>query len=160
MEFQFIPKGAFAILKGSPKYPNIYGEVFFEEIPEGVMVNVYVEGLPNYTPGNPPIGPHGFHIHEFGDCTGNENEPFMNAGKHYNPNNQPHGNHAGDLPSLFSNNGVAYMTFFTNKFTIDEIIGKAVIIHENPDDYRTEPSGNSGMSIACGVIQLSEERIY
>lgn len=163
MEFQYMPNMAIARLQGSPKYPNLFGEVVFEEVPEGVMVYAFVTGLPNYTPGSPPIGPHGFHIHEFGNCQiGDENDPFKSAGEHWNPTNQPHGNHAGDFPVLFSNNGVSYMSFLTNKFTIDEVIGKAVIIHENPDDYRSQPSGDAGKRIACGVIQRmdSAARMY
>jgi len=65
----------------------------------------------------------------------------------------PHGNHAGDFPVLFSNNGVARMCFFTNKFKVADIIGKAVVIHQNPDDYRTQPAGDSGKRLACGVIK-------
>ncbi len=65
----------------------------------------------------------------------------------------PHGNHAGDFPVLFSNDGYAEMTFFTNRFKPWEVIGKSVIIHQNPDDYRSQPSGNSGKRLACGVIQ-------
>ena len=67
--------------------------------------------------------------------------------------NQPHGNHAGDFPVLFSNNGVARMCFFTNKFKVADIIGKAVVIHQSPDDYRTQPAGDAGKRLACGVIK-------
>ncbi|MDP4091286.1 MAG: superoxide dismutase family protein, partial [Bacillota bacterium] len=72
----------------------------------------------------------------------------------WNPTNQPHGNHAGDFPVLFSNDGFARMTFFTNKLTVDQIIGKSLVIHEGPDDYRTQPAGASGRRLACGVIQM------
>ena len=109
-----------------------------------------------YQPSNGynPIGPFGFHIHEYGICqVTNPSEPFMSAGGHYNPTNQPHGNHAGDLPVLFSNNGYARMSFFTNKFSVEDIINRSIIIHENPDDYRTQPSGDSGKRLACGVIE-------
>lgn len=66
----------------------------------------------------------------------------------------PHGNHAGDFPVLFSNNGRAFMCFFTDRFRVRDIVGKAVIIHQNPDDYRSQPSGNAGKRLACGVIRL------
>lgn len=66
---------------------------------------------------------------------------------------QPHGNHAGDFPVLFSNNGSSRMSFFTSKFKVADIIGRSVIIHESPDDYRTQPAGNSGRKLACGVIR-------
>ena len=69
-----------------------------------------------------------------------------------NEDTQPHGNHIGDFPVLFSNNGYTRMRFFTDKFKPEDIIGRSVIIHENPDDYRTQPSGNSGKRIGCGVI--------
>ncbi|HOJ08962.1 MAG TPA: superoxide dismutase family protein, partial [Clostridiales bacterium] len=95
-----------------------------------------------------------FHIHQFGDCqVGNPSEPFKASGEHWNPTNQPHGNHAGDFPVLFSNNGYARMCFFTNKFKASDVVGKSVIIHENPDDYRTQPAGASGKRIGCGVIR-------
>lgn len=73
----------------------------------------------------------------------------------YNEDTLPHGNHIGDFPVLFSNNGYARMSFFTDKFKPEDIIGRSVIIHQNPDDYRTQPAGNSGKRIACGVIRPS-----
>lgn len=73
----------------------------------------------------------------------------------YNEDAQPHGNHSGDFPVLFSNNGYARMSFFTNKFKPEDVIDKSVIIHLNPDDYRSQPAGNSGKRIACGVIYPS-----
>ncbi len=149
---------AIARLSGSNMYPNIRGLVKFYDAPGGTDVEVTVWGLPNYvpasqTPNNQPIGPHGFHIHENGSCKITDpNNPFESAGGHWNPTNQPHGNHAGDFPVLFSNGGYANMTFFTDKFKPEDVICKSVIIHENPDDYRTQPAGNSGTRIACGVI--------
>ncbi len=145
-----------AIMKGGPLAPNLKGFVVFTDVPGGTEVYTEINGLPNFRPaenGNPQIGPFGFHIHKNGNCTiGNPTKPFMAADGHWNPTNQPHGNHAGDFPVLFSNGGRARMTFFTNKFKVRDIIGKSVIIHESPDDYRTEPSGNSGRMMACGVI--------
>ncbi len=154
MNYNFTPKAAYAEINGGPLAPQIKGEVYLEEVSGGVVVNVYVTGLPNYKSGQKPIGPHGFHIHENGDCTiGDENAPFQAAGGHWNPTNQPHGNHAGDFPVLFSNNGISYMEFYTNKFTVDEAVGKAIIIHENPDDYITQPAGDAGKRLACGIIK-------
>lgn len=147
---------AYARIKGGNIYPNIYGIVFFDDVEGGTEVSVEVWGLPLYKPaeGNQqPIGPFGFHIHENGVCEITDPaNPFESAGGHYNPKNQPHGNHAGDFPVLFSNNGYARMSFFTDKFKVEDIIGKSIIIHENPDDYRSQPAGNSGKRIACGVI--------
>lgn len=153
-------KEAIANIKGGVLAPNISGTVIFTDVGNGTEVFVEVNGLPEYSPASqnkPQIGPFGFHIHQNGNCSvGDEKEPFPDTGEHWNPTNQPHGNHAGDFPVLFSNNGYAKMIFFTNKFTVGQIIGKSVIIHESPDDYRTQPSGNSGRKLACGVI----ERMY
>ncbi len=152
-------ESAVAYIAGGPLAPGIRGTVTFTKIMSGTEVSVEVTGLPLYQPaadGNPPIGPHGFHIHETGSCAvGDPAEPFMSAGGHWNPTNQPHGNHAGDFPVLFSNNGYSRMTFFTNQFNVDQVIGKAVVIHEHPDDYRTQPDGAGGRRLACGVVQAN-----
>ena len=94
----------------------------------------------------------GFHIHNGISCTGNSTDPFADAGSHYTVNNCPHPYHTGDLPPLLENNGFAYMNVFINKFSLDDIIGKVIIIHDMPDDFKTQPSGNSGEKIACGKI--------
>lgn len=86
-------------------------------------------------------------------CTGNLNDEFANAKTHYNPQNCPHPYHAGDLPPLIENNGYSYMSVFLNKFKVKDIIGKVIIIHDMPDDFTTQPSGNSGTKIACGEIK-------
>jgi superoxide dismutase, Cu-Zn family len=147
---------ASAHIIGSSAAPNLTGIVYFMDVSGGTEVYVKVNGLPPYKPGTektPPIGPHGFHIHEIGNCEiVDPADPFSLSGGHYNPTKQPHGNHTGDFPVLFSNNGYARMIFFTNKFKVSDIIGKAIIIHENPDDYRTQPAGASGKKIGCGVI--------
>ncbi len=146
-----------AVLRGGPLAPEISGTVLFFGVPGGTEVIVEVHGLPQYRPGREgrdPIGPFGFHLHENGSCrVGDPNDPFQAAGGHWNPDNQPHGNHAGDFPVLFSNNGYARMMFFTNKFRVADAVGKAVIIHQNPDDYRSQPSGNAGKRLACGVVE-------
>ena len=149
---------AFAEINGGPLAPGLGGYVTFKDVPGGVEVRTEVWGLPPYKPaqnGKPPTGPHGFHIHESSNCeVGNPSDPFKAAGEHWNPTNQPHGNHAGDFPVLFSNDGYARMCFFTSKFKTRDIIGKSVIIHENPDDYRTQPAGAAGKRLACGVIKI------
>lgn len=148
---------AIAYIKGGPLAPNIYGVVSFQDVPGGTMVSANITGLPPYRPavGNQdPIGPHGFHIHENGSCEiGDPSDPFQAAGGHWNPHNEPHGNHAGDFPVLFSNNGAASMQFFTNEFKVYEVLGKTIIIHQNPDDYRSQPAGDAGKRLACGLIQ-------
>lgn len=146
-----------AIMFGGPLAPQITGVVRFKNVPGGSWVYVDVNGLPPYQPApedGEPIGPHGFHIHEIGDCTvGDPQDPIQAAGEHWDPYNQPHGNHAGDFPVLFSNRGRATMGFFTDKFRPAQVVGRSVIIHENPDDYRTQPAGRTGRRLACGVIK-------
>lgn len=148
---------AIAYIKGGPLAPGISGIVYFQAIPGGTQVCVEVTGLPPYQAGSDdklPVGPHGFHIHENGNCeVGDETNPFQGAGGHWNPTNQPHGNHAGDFPVLFSNSGTARMCFFTDKFSVPDVVGKSIIIHQSPDDYRSQPAGNAGKRLACGVIQ-------
>lgn len=85
-------------------------------------------------------------------CSGNSNDEFVDTKMHYNPTNCPHLCHAGDLPPLIENNGYSYMRIFVNKFNLNDIIGKVVIIHDMPDDFASQPSGNSGTKIACGKI--------
>ena len=148
---------AVANIFGGPIRPQIIGEVIIRDAYYGALVYVNIHGLPPYQPAKGdenPIGPFGFHIHEFGNCSiGKSNDPFKDAGGHWNPTNQPHGNHAGDFPVLFSNDGIAMMEFYTNKFRVRDVIGKSIIIHESPDDYRTQPAGNAGRRLACGVIR-------
>lgn len=156
-QYQMFNSGmAEARITGDSDTPLIKGRVTFRNVPGGTEVCVFIEGLPDYQPaanGKQPVGPHGFHIHGGGSCeVGDPADPYKAADGHWNPYNQPHGNHAGDFPVLFSNHGYARMCFFTDKFTVQDVIGKTVIIHENPDDYRTQPAGNSGKRIACGVI--------
>ena len=156
VDMNFLPPEAAAIIRGGPLAPGLQGVVTFKTAPGGTQVCVDVVGLPQYVPaadGKQPVGPHGFHIHEKGNCeVGDPADPFKSAGGHWNPTNQPHGNHAGDFPVLFSNHGAARMCFFTDKFSVADVIGKSVVIHESPDDYRTQPAGNSGRRLACGVI--------
>ena len=94
----------------------------------------------------------GFHIHEGGQCLGEAGDPFKRTGGHYNTNECGHPAHRGDMPVLFGNNGFAWMLFLTNRFMPEDIIGRTVVIHSLPDDFHTQPSGNSGEKIACGEI--------
>ena len=94
---------AIAYVYGSAEYPRLQGRITFHQIQDGVLITAEVHGLP--VEQNCSGGVFGFHIHEGNACTGNENDPFANAGGHYNPTNCPHPYHAGDLPPLFSNNG-------------------------------------------------------
>ena len=142
---------AIAIIRGSDAYPDIDGIISFYKVNVGVMVFAKITGLPkDGALCHSPI--YAFHIHSGEKCSGDETDPFKDANGHYNPLNCEHPYHAGDMPPLFNANGIAISAFLTNRFKIDEIIGKAVIIHSQPDDFKTQPSGNSGEKIACGII--------
>ena len=142
---------AAAVIKGGPDHPGINGTVEFYHTKMGVLVSARVSGLPT---GNniceKPI--FAFHIHSGGSCTGNTSDYFADVSSHYNPWSCPHPYHAGDMPPLFGVDGFAFLTFLTDRFSIEEIIGKTVIIHSGSDDFSTQPSGNYGSKIACGVI--------
>lgn len=144
------PQHAAATVKGSELYPDLRGNVTFRGTPKGVLVTAEVYGLP-YTK-EQAFGIFAFHIHQGESCTGNSEDPFADADGHFNPYGSPHPYHAGDLPPLFGNHGYAYMTVLTDRFKISEIIGKVIIIHLQPDDFTTQPSGNAGAKIACGRI--------
>ena len=149
--FRGIPRG-YAHIKGSPQYPGIEGMVLLYPYENGSIVVADISGLPES--GNPDAGNiFGFHIHEGSACSGNEQDPFADAGAHYSINREEHPEHTGDMPVLFENNGKAWMAFFTKRFTPDEVRGITVIVHDMPDDFRTNPSGDSGNKIACGVIR-------
>jgi copper/zinc superoxide dismutase (SODC) len=141
-----------ANIKGGKKYPKINGAVTFREVKNGVLVTAKVNGLPQSS--DSCTGRFfGFHIHEGSSCSGTISDEFANAKTHLNPTNCPHPFHMGDLPPLIENNGYAHMTVLINKFKIKDILGKVVIIHDSPDDFTTQPSGNSGSKIACGIIE-------
>ncbi len=142
---------AFAKIKGSTAYPHINGVAYFYKVPAGVLVSIQLRGLPiSEDVCQKPI--FAAHIHGGDHCTGNSTDPFADAMTHYNPNHCDHPYHAGDLPPIFGADGFGFSAFLTNRFTAEEIIGKALIIHSAPDDFTTQPSGNSGTKIACGII--------
>lgn len=143
---------AYAQIHGNADYPDIQGVVYFYEVPNGgVLVEAEIFGLPGS--GNLDIPAfYGFHIHQKGDCSSR----FQNAGGHYNPMNHLHPHHVGDMPPLISTNGYTWISFYDDTLKLYEIVGRAVIIHRNADDFTTQPSGNSGEMIGCGVIQLAD----
>jgi Cu-Zn family superoxide dismutase len=147
---------AAARVAGSAEYPAIRGVVTFFRAMRGVLVVARVNGLPKGERCDVQV--FGFHIHEGTSCTGSEKEPFANALGHYNPHGCPHPQHAGDLPPLFGNDGYAWGAVLTRRFDLREVIGKTVIIHRNPDDFTSQPSGKSGEMIACGVIEPMKGR--
>lgn len=137
-----------AVISGSIAYPNIFGEVYFYNVQDGVLVVVVLENLPDT-----PTDFFGFHLHNGDSCTGNAQDNFANAGEHYNPNVLPHPQQAGDFPPIIARGGSGFLAFVTDRFTVPEIVGKTVIIHSMPDNFTSQPSGNSGEKIACGIIR-------
>lgn len=131
---------AVAKISGDVNYPKIAGTVAFYEMYGGTFVVANIRNLPDGGTF------HGFHIHAGDSCM------EMKEGGHYNPTNQPHPQHAGDMPPLLANDEMAFSAFYTNRFYPEDVVGKVVIIHANPDDFKTQPSGNAGTIIACGKI--------
>ncbi len=150
------PAGPAATTPLAPTQGNsAKGTVNFAQKGNKVVVVAKVSGL---TPGS-----HGFHIHEKGDCSSPD---AMSAGGHFNPTGKPHAHpstterHAGDMPMLVADaSGNASITTELDVITIGggatDIVGKAVIVHTDPDDFKTQPTGNAGGRVACGVIRRS-----
>lgn len=136
-------------INGNP----VRGPVRFNKTAKGVLVTADIYGI--------SPGLHGFHIHEHGDCGGKD---AAAAGGHFNPTNEIHGaptdqhHHVGDLGNLEANaNGRAFYEWTDPLIELDgpnSIIGRSVIIHEKPDDFKTQPTGDSGGRIGCGVIKI------
>lgn len=135
---------------------SVTGTVTFESTNGGVRIEAHINGL---SPGK-----HGFHIHEFGDCSAPD---ASSAGGHFNPGNHPHGapgqgeHHAGDLGNLEADESGHAMKEMTVDFITlgsgpNSVVGKAVIVHADEDDLSTQPTGNAGGRLACGVIELSQ----
>lgn len=145
------PADAIANIRGGRAHPGIRGNVLFYRVRGGVIVRADIRGLPAQT--DACKGSFlGFHIHTGSRCSGNAEDSFADAGTHYNPYICPHPQHAGDLPPLLCAAGSAFSMFLTDRFTVREIIGRTVIIHSSPDDFTTQPAGNAGEKLACGVI--------
>lgn len=143
---------AWARMTGSDVYPEIQGIVKFFQTDQGVIVSAHITGLPRAEDKcKQPI--FAFHIHSGKRCAGNAEDRFAEAGMHDNPGGCAHPYHAGDMPPLFGAGGNAVSVFLTDRFHVDDILGKTVIIHSSPDDFTTQPSGNSGVKIACGEIR-------
>lgn len=134
-----------AHLYGSRNFPGIFGLVNFFDTNNGVTVSAKVFNLPKEATSCPQRF-FAFHMHDSLACF-DENDKG-----HYNPYGCNHPSHAGDFPPLLNNNGQAYLEFTTGAFSPPECIGKTVVIHLSPDDFTSQPSGNSGEKIACGVI--------
>ncbi len=141
---------AIAKIYGSSAFPELHGTVSFRQTCSGVIVTAELFDLPHNDMTENNI--FAFHIHDGIQCSGNADDAFADAGSHFNPDVQEHPYHAGDLPPLFGNHGYAYMSVFTDRFTVEEVIDRVVIVHREQDDFTTQPSGNAGAKIACGKI--------
>lgn len=137
---------AIARIHGGEDYPSISGTVSFFPMRDGMIVSANIQGLPTKENDRDIFA---FHIHEGSHCTGRD---FFNTGSHFDLGHHLHPHHTGDLPPLFAERGTACMDFWTDRFGIRDILGRTVVIHEHPDDLATQPSGNAGRKIACGVI--------
>ncbi len=146
-------KGPMAMATMAPTAGNtVQGTVMFHETGGHVMVHAKLSGLA-------PGSEHGFHVHDKGDCSAPDG---MSTGGHFNPDGKPHGaqggdHHAGDMPSLVADAGGNVDAHFmlmgpTVAAGPASVIGRGVIVHAKADDYTTQPTGNSGGRIACGVI--------
>lgn len=144
-----------AVAQIAPTQGNtVTGSLALAQSPQGVHITGSIQGLK-------PDAEFGFHVHEKGDCTAPDGS---SAGGHFNPTQAPHGNpagashHAGDMLNIHSNaEGVAQVDATAAGTSLHgdpgtDVIGKAIVVHESPDDYTTQPSGNSGKRVACGVI--------
>jgi superoxide dismutase, Cu-Zn family len=134
---------------------NAEGTVWFTSGPGGVTVKASLKGL--------AAGNHGFHVHEFGDCTAPDG---ASAGGHFNPKGTPHGaptdaaHHAGDLGNVqAAADGTATLEWKDPAMKLDGpdgVIGHAVIVHASADDMKTQPTGNAGGRVGCGVIGVAK----
>lgn len=136
---------AIAYITGEHTKHSVRGIVKFYQSSGCVSVVAHINGLP-HTAANF----FGFHIHEGNNCSGVD---FSGSKGHYNPYGVTHPKHAGDLPPLMLCGNMAHMSFITDRFKIADIIGRTVVIHDMPDDFTSQPSGNSGEKIACGIIR-------
>lgn len=137
---------AVAQIYGGMEAPHLTGCVQFYQENGCVLINTRISGLPK----DSETGFFGFHIHQGDSCSGTH---FSGTGSHYNPTDQAHPKHVGDLPPLLACQGNAYLSVKTDRFSVNEIIGRTVVIHSDPDDFRSQPAGNAGKKIACGAIR-------
>lgn len=133
---------AMAVLKGEGK---LRGTVKFYSVPGGTLLAVEVSGLPDNDSGFFAL-----HIHQGGSCAG---KGFPETLGHYDPEGNAHPLHAGDLPPLLNMGGRAFLAVETDRFFVEEVVGRTAVLHGKTDDFRTQPSGNAGEKIACGVIR-------
>lgn len=137
-----------ATIKGSEKYSSIKGMASFYPYKDGFWLMMHVVGLP-ISKEPCPIPFFACHIHEGGSCE----DGFESTMGHLNMDNCPHPAHIGDLLPLYAREGRASMMYFIDGIDLNVLKGKTLIIHRKFDDFTTQPSGNSGERMACGVIK-------
>lgn len=136
---------AVAVIRGGADAPCLSGQVRFYQKRKWVLVTASLSGLPE----DSETGFFALHIHQGNSCSGAD---FSQTGGHYNPKGADHPNHAGDLPPLMLCCGGAYLAVRTDRFRVQDIIGRTLVIHSGPDDFHSQPAGNAGKKIGCGVI--------
>lgn len=153
-KFAFIEQDRPALIaeiRGSAAYPDVSGTAKLYWLPEGMYCVFELEGLP-------PDAVLGFHIHDGLACSAvGDKEAFGASGKHFSVCTDDmqcgrHPYHAGDLPHIFSDeDGKASLQVFTKRTDVSGVSGKPIVVHRMPDDFMTQPAGNSGIRIACGM---------
>ncbi len=149
------PVGKAVCVLHPTKGSEVHGTVTFEAVEKGIRVVADVSGL--------KPGKHGFHIHEFGDCS---SDSATSAGGHFNPTGMPHSmpmsdkRHVGDLGNIEADkDGKAHLDYVDAMLSLhgdNSIIGRGVIVHEKEDDFKTQPTGAAGARLACGVIGVAK----
>ncbi|MFY2563984.1 superoxide dismutase family protein [Corallococcus terminator] len=153
---KMLPPGEMAKAPVKDAQGKDVGEVTFEQTKQGVVIKGALHDL--------PPGQHAFHIHETGKCEAPE---FKTAGGHFNPSKKAHGmmspkgKHVGDLPNLYvgQDGKVQFDTFAQNGLTLKSLFdkdGSAIVVHTKEDDYQTDPTGDAGGRIACGVVEKQQ----
>lgn len=136
------PLAAMAILKGEGE---LRGTVKFYRVPCATLVAAEVTGLPGSESGF-----YGLHIHEGKECTGKD---YSDSLGHFDTSGQMHPRHSGDLPPLLDAGGRGFLAVETDRFLVEEVVGHTVVLHEAADDFTSQPAGNAGRKIACGVVK-------
>lgn len=131
---------------------GVMGTVYFKATEEGVAVKATLNGL--------VAGNHGFHIHQYGDCTAPDG---TSAGGHFNPGGNQHNSpdaddrHMGDMGNIMADsNGFASLEYVDSTIRMDQILGRGIIVHAGEDDLSSQPSGAAGPRVACGVIGVQK----
>jgi len=137
---------------------KVTGTVTFTQVADGVQVRAEISGL--------PPGTHGFHVHEFGDCTAAD---AASAGAHFNPTSKPHAGpdaaerHVGDMGNVQADaSGKAKLDYVDHQISLGNdqrsVLGRSVVVHAKADDLKSQPAGDSGARVACGVIGWAKKQ--